>query len=108
MNTPEGKQFNRYYNTEANRAKLAEVFDLLDEAVTLETLSGAFRKLVASGAIRTEQEIREAAEQAEQQRAEANRAKCEADCKAWIDSHSTFQIQERAAATKRFPVQMPR
>jgi hypothetical protein len=101
-NTPEGRQFNRHYNSEQNRNILAQVFDLLDEAVSPETLSGAFRKLVASGALRTEQEIREAAGQAEQQRDEANRAKWAADCEAWIDSHSTLQIQERASRDKAF------
>jgi hypothetical protein len=101
-NTPEGKQFNRHYSSEQNRKKLAEVFGLLDEAVSPETLSAAFRKLVASGALRTEQEIREDAEQAERERNEANRAKWESQCSEWIDSHSTREITERAKTDRAF------
>jgi hypothetical protein len=101
-NTPEGRQFNRQYNSEQNRAKLAQVFDLLDEAVTPETLSGAFRKLVASGALRTEQQIKEAADQAEQERDRANRAKWESECEAWLDSHSTQDVKARAERDRAF------
>ncbi len=100
--TREGQSFARYYDNESNRKKLAAVFDLLSEELSLETLSGAFRKLRDSGALRTEQEIREAAEQAEQQRDEANRAKWAADCEAWIETHSTNEIKARSERDRAF------
>jgi hypothetical protein len=98
----EGRTFAALYNTAQNRQKLANCFALLDEAVTLDTLSGAFRKLVASGAIQTDAERQAAQEQALRQCDEINRAKWEADCEAWIESHSTREITERAETDRAF------
>jgi hypothetical protein len=98
----EGRAFAALYNTPQNRKKLAEVYDLLDEPVTRETLSAAFKKLVASGAIQTDAERQAAQEQALRQRDEANRAKWVADCEKFIDSHSTSEITERAKTDRAF------
>jgi len=100
--SPDGRTFAAHYNTPQNRQKLAEVFGLLDEAVTLETLSGAFKKLVESGAIRTDTERQAAQEETERQRNEANRAKWVANCEAWLDSHSTNEIKARTERDRAF------
>lgn len=99
--TVDGKKFSLYATPE-NIEKLAACFSLLDEEVSFETLSGAFNKLVASGAIQTEAEQRAAQERAEQERSAANKAKYDADCSAWVDSHSTQQIKERAQSDRPF------
>jgi predicted transcriptional regulator len=98
----EGRTFAALYNTTQNRKILAEVFDLLDEEITFATLSGAFKKLVARGAIQTDAERQAAQEQALRQRDEMNRQKWESDCSRYVESHSTNQVKARAEKDPAF------
>jgi hypothetical protein len=100
--TPEGRKFEKFYSSQKNIAKLSECFSLLDETVSFETLSGAFKKLVESGAIRTEQEIQEAKEQAERERDEANRLCWEQSCSEFVETYSTADVKLRAQKDPAF------
>jgi len=100
--TKEGREFDEYYKTPANIEKLSEIFDLLDELVTFQNLSAAFNKLKASAAIKTHEQIQQAAEEAQQQQGAVNRARWKSDCAAWLDSHSTREIAERSERDPAF------
>src|SRR6266581_1867749 len=101
--TKEGREFEKFFASRPeNIDKLAKVFDLLEENLSFETLSAAYRMLRENGEILSEAEVEQARLEAEQLRTAANRIKWSADCEAWIDSHSTLQIQERASRDKAF------
>jgi hypothetical protein len=101
--TKEGREFEKFFASRPeNIDALVRVFDLLDENLSFETLSAAYRTLRENAEILSETEVEQAKREAERHRDEANRAKWQSDCEAYIDSHSTREITERAKTDRAF------
>lgn len=101
--TPEGREFDKYFASRTENVEaLAGAFDLLDQAVSFESLSAAYRTLRQNGRIQSEREIEQARLEARRKQDEANRLAWEQSCDAWIDNHSTLEIRERASKDPAF------
>lgn len=103
IDTKDGQEFNKLYApVPGNVDKLARVWDTLDEAVSYETLSNAFRRLKQNRVLLTQAEIDQAAKETQEAEAESRRTKWATDCENWIANHSTTEVKARAESDKIF------